>query len=331
MSYNVTLNETKPSLSVTANSPGGGTLTYQWQSWDSGTSSYKNISGATSASYAAPTSATGKFYYICRVTNACGTTDSGTASANYFTVTVSPNLTQANPAAATINACSATTHAFTLAAATGGSGAITYQWESSTNNSTWTTITGATTANYTTPVLNANTYYRRKATAATSGGTITSNSALVTVGRASSTATIGSNSYSTYCYGGTIGTWMVQNSREGTANKTVGTRKWYLWSQRNNGCASGWSVPTDAQWTELIHYMEVSSTSAERTMLSSAAEASGAYNGDTYVGDGQFNRWWSSSSTDRFTGKDAALYGWGSLQNMPQTGVNSNAVRCRKN
>jgi len=43
----------------------------------------------------------------------------------------------------------------------GGNGIYTYQWQSSTNNSQWNTIPGATQANYTPPALVTNTYFRR--------------------------------------------------------------------------------------------------------------------------------------------------------------------------
>lgn len=107
-------------------------------------------------------------------------------SGNYFlitsagrSVTVSAALTQGNPTGTTM--CSGGTYTLSLAAATGGSGTITYQWQSSPNNSAWTNISGATSANYTTPVLTASTYYRRVATTATCGVSINSASALVTV------------------------------------------------------------------------------------------------------------------------------------------------------
>ena len=49
-------------------------------------------------------------------------------------------------------------------AATGGTGAYTYQWESSTNNIAWTPIGGATSATYSPGALTTDTYYRRQVT-----------------------------------------------------------------------------------------------------------------------------------------------------------------------
>ena len=159
-------------FTLAAATGGNGAITYQWQS-STNNSTWTNISGATSANYT--TSAlTANTYYRRQATSAtCGTISSTGAL-----VTVYTNFTQPDPTAATI--CPGSTNTFTLAAATGGSGAITYQWQSSTNNSTWTNISGATAVNYTTSALTANTYYRRQATSATCG-TIPSASALVSV------------------------------------------------------------------------------------------------------------------------------------------------------
>ncbi len=49
------------------------------------------------------------------------------------------------------------------AATSGGVGSITYQWLSSTDQSTWTEIPGATSTAYSPGALTASTYYRRRA------------------------------------------------------------------------------------------------------------------------------------------------------------------------
>ncbi len=60
-----------------------------------------------------------------------------------------------------------------------GGGSITYQWQSSPNNSTWTNISGATGATYDPPALTATTYYRRVASDACSS--VNSNVITITV------------------------------------------------------------------------------------------------------------------------------------------------------
>lgn len=57
----------------------------------------------------------------------------------------------------------ATPGAFTSTAASGGTGTINYQWQSSTDNITFTNIASATSATYGAGALSATTYYRRGA------------------------------------------------------------------------------------------------------------------------------------------------------------------------
>ncbi len=73
--------------------------------------------------------------------------------------------------------------AFTSVASGTGGGAITYQWQRSTDNSTWADIPGATSAVYASGPLSVNTYFRRMAIS-TLGSSVCedpSNSVLVTV------------------------------------------------------------------------------------------------------------------------------------------------------
>ena len=55
---------------------------------------------------------------------------------------------------------------------TGGNGTITYQWQSSTNNFTWTDITGATGVSYSPGLLTQNTWFRRIASSNLCAGNI---------------------------------------------------------------------------------------------------------------------------------------------------------------
>jgi uncharacterized protein (TIGR02145 family) len=153
-----------------AASGGKGNITYQWQS-STDNSTWTNLSGATSAAYTTG-ALTGDTWFRRVATSDCGSINSSAAK-----VTVYANFTQPNPNAVTI--CNNTTTTLSPAAATGGNGNITYQWQSSTNGNDWTNVSGATSAAYTTPALTGNMYYRRQATNAC--GTISSNAALVTV------------------------------------------------------------------------------------------------------------------------------------------------------
>lgn len=50
----------------------------------------------------------------------------------------------------------------TKSASVSGGGSINYQWQSSTNNSTWNDITGANSANYSPGIITSKTFFRRK-------------------------------------------------------------------------------------------------------------------------------------------------------------------------
>ena len=87
---------------------------------------------------------------------------------------ITVNESIAGTAAAVSTAiCTGTTASLSL---TSSSGAI--QWQSSPNNSTWTNISGATAASYTTPALTTTTYYRA---VVTSGSCTPANSNVLTI------------------------------------------------------------------------------------------------------------------------------------------------------
>lgn len=73
-------------------------------------------------------------------------------------VACSGTPTAGSAAASVTSGCSSYTTALSLSGATGGCG-ITYQWQSSPDNSTWSNIAGATSVTYTATV-SSNTYYR---------------------------------------------------------------------------------------------------------------------------------------------------------------------------
>ena len=165
-------NATLSALSVTA---AGTSLTYQWYSnTTNSTSGATAITGATSTSYTPINSVASALYYYCVVTGTCGTVTSNISG--LITVSVTPVAGTASATFSTI--CSGSTTTLSL---TGNTGTI--QWQSSSNNSTWTNISGATAASYTTPALSAITYYRA---VVTSGSCTAVNSNVLTI-------TIGTN------------------------------------------------------------------------------------------------------------------------------------------
>jgi hypothetical protein len=172
---------------------GAGAISYQWQKSTDGSSGWANAEGtSTTAAYTTP-ALTGNMYYRRLATRAtCG---SATSARALVTVLAFPALTQNDPAGTTI--CPNTTATFNLAAATGGSGTISYRWQNSTDGiADWANIDNATSAAYTTPALTSNMYYRRIATGATCGSA-TSKGALVTVQAAMAIARDGGNASQT--------------------------------------------------------------------------------------------------------------------------------------
>jgi hypothetical protein len=132
---------TSTNLSVIATGGVAG-LTYQWRASTTSGSGFSNISGATSASYAAATTSTGTTYYQV-VINDAGT-DCGSTTSSEATVTVNADPVVGTQPTATQTVCIGTSSNLTVAASGGVSG-LTYQWQSSTTSgSGFANISGAT-------------------------------------------------------------------------------------------------------------------------------------------------------------------------------------------
>ena len=159
----------------------------QWQSSLNDTT-YSNISGANAATYVSPNLNVKTFYKAVVSTSTC------TASA----ARVQINVTTVNSGTITATVstiCSGATTVLTLAGQTTGA---TLQWQSSTNNTTFTNIASATAASYTTPALTQTTYYRVITTASSCSLAAASKGIVVnTAGTISATPAIVCNGTST--------------------------------------------------------------------------------------------------------------------------------------
>ncbi|AWV98861.1 Ig-like domain-containing protein [Arcticibacterium luteifluviistationis] len=215
---------------------GTGTVTYQWLS-SSDNSSFSTISGATDSIYVPNTSTEGTTYYQVQATasgSGCGTVTSASSSVEVlpiFSVDVS---------LASNTVCVGGT-AELVADTTNGTGTVTYQWFSSTDNSTFTPISGETDANLTANTASVGiTYYRVDATASGSGcGTVSSNSAFVEVLPVFDVdVTILSN---TVCIGGAVELFADTTSGSGTI-----TYQWY--ESSNNSTFTPISGETDSTY-----------------------------------------------------------------------------------
>src|SRR5204862_6550839 len=120
-------------------------LTYQWQSsTTSCAAGFSDIAGATSTTYDPPAGLAVTTYYRRVVTS---TLNGVTCTANSNCITVTVNSVTAGTVAADQTICNGgDPAAFTQTAAATGSGALTYQWQSSTTDCTtgFSNIAGAT-------------------------------------------------------------------------------------------------------------------------------------------------------------------------------------------
>ncbi len=153
---------------LTSTAPAGegtGQFDYQWQQ-STDNSTWTDIAGATAETYA-PGLLNTTTYFRRLVTSGFCAPRTPTASVK---ITVTPKVVPGTIAAdQTVCAGTAPAPLTSTAAATGGTGSFTYQWESSLDNTTWTVISSATGATYAPGPLSVTTYFRRQASSGTCG------------------------------------------------------------------------------------------------------------------------------------------------------------------
>ena len=153
---------TVPARITSTTNPSGGTgsYSYNWQQSPNGTGSWTNAEGTRNQLYYDPPAPSAPVYYRRVTTNTCGTEYS-----NVVAITLHPTL---NPGAIAANQNIGSTQMpatlTSTTAASGGSGAISYNWQQSTDGSTWVNATGTRDQiTYSPPLLTTTTYYRRGA------------------------------------------------------------------------------------------------------------------------------------------------------------------------
>jgi hypothetical protein len=210
---------------------GSGAISYQWQQSPNGSSSWTNAtgSGSTTAIYTPPSTVAGVTYYrvtISAANNGCGPVTSNNATATIIAdlaVTTQPtNLTE----------CIGGTGTMTVAVS-GGTGTISYQWQSSPNGTgSWINAsgTGSTTATYTPPsTVAGTTYYRVLINATGNGcGQAVSNNATATIVADLSVSTQPTSI--TECIGGTQTMTVTVTGGTGTIS--------YQWQSSPDGTGS---------------------------------------------------------------------------------------------
>ena len=167
----------------TSASGGTGSYSYQWQQ-SADNSAWSNISGQTAAYYTVPALTTST-YFRRMVTSGSYTAYSNTVLITVTTATLSGGTISIGTTS--VSSGSSPGSFTSSAAASGGTGSYSYQWQQSADNSTWTTISGQTAATYTVPALTATTYYRRMVTSGSY--TAYSNTVVITVTSSSGSVT----------------------------------------------------------------------------------------------------------------------------------------------
>ena len=149
-------------------SGGSGVITYQWQVSSSFAGPYTNVSGGMNPTYTPPSTIAGTYYY--RILANAANSGCDQAISQVATVIISPDiLVQTQPG--NISECIGGTNSLSVVA-TGGSGAISYQWQSSAVNTSasFTSISGAVNSSFTPPsIAPGTTYYRVLINASNSG------------------------------------------------------------------------------------------------------------------------------------------------------------------
>ena len=146
-------------LSVVTPASGSGSISYQWQSsTTSSTTGYADIVGQTGTSYDPPATSVTTYYQLIASSLFNGLScPLATAPLTISVISIVPGVIAANQTVCT----GGDPAAFTVTTAASGPGVLTYQWQSSVDNITWTNIAGANAAVYDPPVATATIYYRR--------------------------------------------------------------------------------------------------------------------------------------------------------------------------
>ena len=191
-----TQNDTADALTVTAiGTPDGGTLSYQWYSNTTNSTTGGTAEGTNIASFTPPTTTVGTMYYYVVVTytnNSVNGTKTATVTSNSAAVTVNPLVNAQvqitnHPQSATYTQ-NDTADALTVTAiGTPDGGTLSYQWYSNTTNSTTGgTAEGSNIASFTPPTIITGTMYYYVVVTYTNNGvngmkTATSTSSIATV------------------------------------------------------------------------------------------------------------------------------------------------------
>lgn len=217
----INYNGTAGQLSLSGVSGGNGTYSYQWQ-YSTDNNSWNAVSGATATSYT-PSNVTASTYYRVAVTSNGAVAYSSTGTVNVYPQLVGGSI---SPATITIS-YNSSPGALTLSGVTGGNGAYAYQWQVSSDGSTYSNVSSATGTSYTPGSLTSTAYYRVMVTS--NGVAVYSSTSIVTVAPQLTAGSI-SGSTGPVNYGGSPGQLTGTSATGGNCNSYS-----YQWQQSVDG------------------------------------------------------------------------------------------------
>lgn len=223
-------------FTVITPSTGSGTLSYQWQRSTTGCSGpWTIISGATGATYDAPSGLVATTYYQ-RITISTLNGVQCSAESNCVTVTLNPVTGGAIGGNRTV-CYGGDPNAFTEVTAATGSN-LTYQWQVSLVGGAgpWSDIAGATNTTYDEagPIYQT-TYYRRVVTATVNATSCTANSNFITVFVNNVTPPVIDGNQSVCDSSDSPSTFSTTVAATGTGTLT------YQWQRSTVGCSGPWT------------------------------------------------------------------------------------------
>ena len=232
---NICYNDTPNELtSTSAANAAGDPITYTWQTAAANSGPWSTASGTSSSTTYQPAALTQTTFYR-RLANS--TSCSISATTNIIKINVVPAVVGGTMATVSETICVGSTPTELVVNGATSAGVLTYQWETSSDNNTFSTITGATSINYTpvTPTAAGTTYYRRQITLSSDGGFCSATSSVTTlIAKGITSGTIGSDK--TVCYN-TTGVFLTSL----TAADASGETPLYSW-QKSIDSGSNWTV-----------------------------------------------------------------------------------------
>jgi hypothetical protein len=184
-------------------------------------------------------------------------TDGGTAGSFYLSIS-SPSCNGGNAVATTVSQCSAGNYASTISLSNTSGCLTAYQWQSSTNNSTWSNVGGATSSTYA-ATISSSIYYQCVVTCS-SGGTYTSTSVYCSAPNTAPTNDACANAIAlTFQPGINLGDYLANIEGDNTCATADGTSScfsanksiWYKFVAPVTGSYNTMLVTGTMQWPEL--------------------------------------------------------------------------------